>query len=89
MGDIGGIKMPMTEKKRKTDYAWKKKNKANLTCTLYKADADAFRAYAAARGESVQSLLRGYVAQCLGRPLERRGPAPSPPGGDGEEEQDQ
>ena len=64
--------MPMTDKKRKTDAAWKKANKTRIGCTVYKADADAFAAYAAAQGRSVNDLLRGYVAQCLGRPLERR-----------------
>lgn len=64
--------MPMTDKKRATDYAWKRRNKANLTCTLYKSDADDFRAYAAEQGKSVNELFREYVAACLGRPLERR-----------------
>lgn len=81
--------MTMTPKKRITDAKWQAKNFDRIGCKLYKADAEAFRAYAAAHGETVNSLLRGYVAQCLGRPLERRGPAPSPPGGDGKEEQDQ
>ena len=67
--------MPMTDKKRKSDYAWKKANKDRLGVTMYKADADAFRAYAASRGQSVNELLRGFVAECLGRPLERRTPA--------------
>ena len=68
-----------TEKKRKTDYAWKRANKGTLTCTMYKGDVEAFRAYAAARGRSVNDLLREYVAGCLGRPLERR----TGPGGEG------
>ena len=64
--------MPMTEKKRKTDYAWKKANKTRIGCTVYKADAEAFAQYAADHGKSVNDLLRGFVAECLGRPLERR-----------------
>ncbi|MCD8144689.1 MAG: hypothetical protein LUD79_05045 [Oscillospiraceae bacterium] len=61
--------MPMTDKKRKTDAAWKKRNLATIACKLYKNDAEKFRQYAAQQGKSVQSLLQGYVAQCIG-PLE-------------------
>ena len=69
----------MTDRKRKTDAAWKKANRASITCTMYKGDVQAFKAYAAERGKSVNELLREYVATCLGRPLERR---------TGEQEQD-
>lgn len=64
--------MPMTDKKRKSDAAWKQKNIKTVACRLYRADAEAFREYASAQGRSVNDLLREYVAQCLGRPLERR-----------------
>ena len=64
--------MAMTEKKRKTDAAWKRRNISPLTCKVYKADAEEFKAYAAAQGKSVNELLRGFVSDCLGRPLERR-----------------
>lgn len=64
--------MPMTEKKRISDANWKKKNKTNVTCVLYKQDAADFKQYAASQGKSVNELLRGYVSSCLGRPLERR-----------------
>ena len=62
----------MTDKKRKTDAAWKQKNIKTVACRLYRADAAAFQEYAAAQGRSMNDLLREYVAQCLGRPLERR-----------------
>ncbi|MCD8144844.1 MAG: hypothetical protein LUD79_05835 [Oscillospiraceae bacterium] len=39
---------------------------------MYKSDAEAFRAYAQAHNTTVNALLREYVAECLGRPLERR-----------------
>lgn len=65
-------KLSTEEKKKKTDAAWKKKNKITLGCVVYRADAEAFREYAAAQGKSVNELLRGYVSACLGRPLERR-----------------
>lgn len=63
--------MPMTEKKRKTDQAWKKKNLLTIGCKLYRNDAEKFKAYASEQGKSVQELLREYVASCIG-PLERR-----------------
>ena len=66
------------EKKKKTDAAWKKRNKSTLACVVYKADAEDFAAYCAARGMSINEALRVYVAQCIGRPLEKRtGPAGS------------
>ena len=64
----------MTEKKRITDQAWKAKNKKRLGVTLWKSDAEAFEAYAAGRGLSVNGALRECVAEKIGRPLERRGP---------------
>ena len=70
--------MAMTERKRKTDAAWKKANKDRLGVTMYKSDADAFREYAAAQGKSVNELFRGFVSDCLGRPLERRDKAQEP-----------
>lgn len=64
--------MPMTDKKRKTDAAWQKKTYKRLGVKLYKGDAEAFEKYCQEHGESVNSALRAYVAQCLGRPLEKR-----------------
>lgn len=64
--------MPMTEKKRKTDYEWRKKNKKSVACLVYREDADAFAAWCAARGKSVNEVLKEYIAACLGRPLEKR-----------------
>lgn len=64
--------MPMTDKKRRTDAAWKRKTKKRLGVTLYKGDAEAFEEYCNARGLSVNAALREYVAACIGRPLEKR-----------------
>ena len=64
--------MPITEKKKKTDMEWKKKNKKTVTCMLFRDDAAAFEAYCAARGKSVNETLKEFIASCLGRPLERR-----------------
>lgn len=64
--------MPMTEKKRKTDAAWQRKTYKRLGVKLYKNDAEAFEVFCKENGKSVNAALREYVAQCLGRPLERR-----------------
>lgn len=64
--------MPKSEKARISDARWKQKNLLVVGCKLYRGDAQAFKDYAAAQGRSVNDLLREYVAQCLGRPLERR-----------------
>ena len=64
--------MAMTDKKRITDYEWKKRNKKTLTCVVFRKDADDFAAYAAGRGKSVNELLKEYISECLGRPLEKR-----------------
>lgn len=64
--------MAMTDKKKISDARWQAKNFSTLACKVYKADAEAFREYAAAQGKTVNDLLRGYVSACLGRPLERR-----------------
>ncbi len=65
--------MAMTDAKRKTDNAWQKKNYKRLGVKLYKGDAEAFERYCKENGTSVNATLREYVAQCIGRPLEKRG----------------
>lgn len=72
--------MPKSEKARISDGRWKQKNLLVVGCKLYRGDAEAFKAYAAAQGRSVNELLREYVAACLGRPLERRTPPPDDAG---------
>lgn len=73
--------MPVTEKKKKTDMEWKKKNKKTITCLVFREDAAAFEAYCAARGKSVNETLKEFIASCLGRPLEKReGPRKKDPG---------
>lgn len=64
--------MPVSDKKRKTDYEWKKANKGTISCTMYRGDVDAFKNYCAGRGQSVNDNLKEYVSACLGRPLEKR-----------------
>lgn len=64
--------MPKSEKARASDARWKQKNRITIGCSLYRGDAEAFKEYAAAQGRTANDLLKEYVAQCLGRPLERR-----------------
>lgn len=79
--------MAMTDKKRMTDYEWKKANKTTLSATVYRSDAEEFRKYAAARGKSVNELLKEFISDCLGRPLEKRtGPQKKAPAALGETE---
>lgn len=78
--------MAMTDKKRKTDAAWQRKTYKRLGVKLYKGDAEAFEEFCRASGKSVNATLREYVAQCIGRPLERRtgDQEEDAPGADGE-----
>ncbi len=64
--------MAMTDKKRRTDAAWQKKNYKRLGVKLYKGDAEAFEEYCKNNNMSVNAALRKYISNCLGRPLERR-----------------
>ena len=80
--------MAMTEKKRITDYEWKRRNKKTLTCVVFKDDAEKFAAYCAGRGQSVNECLKEYIASCIG-PLEKRtGPQKKAPAAPGETEYD-
>ena len=65
--------MAMTDAKRKSDNAWQRKNYKRLGVKLYKGDAEAFETYCRENNTSVNAALREYVAQCIGRPLEKRG----------------
>lgn len=67
--------MAMTDAKRKTDYAWQKKNYKRLGVKLYKEDAEAFENYCKENGLSVNAALRECVAERIGRPLTIRGEA--------------
>lgn len=64
--------MPLSESRKAANQRWKAQNKATVACTLYKRDAEDFRALARKRGTTVNALLCGYVSQELGRPLEKR-----------------
>lgn len=65
--------MAMTDAKRKSDNAWQRKNYKRLGVKLYKGDAEAFEKFCRENNTSVNAALREYVAQCIGRPLEKRG----------------
>lgn len=57
--------MAVSDKKKKSNAAWDAKNMQNLACKVRIDTADAFKAYAAARGTSVHALLKGFVDRCL------------------------
>lgn len=62
----------MPSSKRAAQNAWKTRNLATIACRVYRADAEEFRRYCEERGQTANELLRAYVAECLGHPLERR-----------------
>ena len=67
--------MATSEKQRQTTNAWQRKNYKRLGVKLYRGDAEAFEEYCRNNNTSVNAALREYVAQCIGRPLEKRGDA--------------
>lgn len=64
--------MPVSDSRRTANQKWKQKNKVTVSCTLYKADAEEFKAIVKAQGKTVNEILSGFVAEVLGRPLEKR-----------------
>lgn len=64
--------MPISERKKETNRNWLKKNTFHVGCNLYREDAEALKAEALRRGTTVNALFRDYVAEILGRPLQKR-----------------
>lgn len=54
-----------TEAQRRAQNTYDAKTYATLTCKIKLEQAEAFRAYAAANGTTVNALLSGFVDQCL------------------------
>ncbi len=65
--------MASTERQKQITNEWQRKNYKRLGVKLYKGDAEAFEEYCRENNTSVNAALREYVAQCIGRPLEKRG----------------
>lgn len=54
-----------TDAERRAQNKWDQANRATLGVRVSKADGDAFRAWCAARGQTVNAALSAYVAECL------------------------
>ena len=54
-----------TDAERRAQNKWDQANRATLGVRVSKADGDAFRAWCAARGQTVNAALSAYVTECL------------------------
>ena len=54
-----------TDAERRAQNKWEQANRVTLGVRLSKADGEAFRAWCAARGQTVNAALSSYVADCL------------------------
>lgn len=59
--------MAVARSKRAANDKWDKENMLTLGCKLSRKDAEAFKAYAAERGVTANTLLKNYVYQCIGK----------------------
>ncbi len=70
--------MAMSEKQKKAHNEWQRKNYKRVGAKLYKGDAEAFEEYCKKNNTSVNAVLKAYISQCIGRPLEKRGEETEP-----------
>lgn len=54
-----------TDAERRAHNKWEQANRVTLGVRVGKADGEAFRAWCAARGITVNAALASYVADCL------------------------
>lgn len=66
-----------TDAERRAQNKWEQANRVTLGVRVTKADGEAFRAWCAARGQTVNAALSSYVADCL-RGDADGGAAPAP-----------
>ena len=66
-----------TDAERRAQNKWDQENRVTLGVRMGKADGAAFRAWCAARGQTVNAALSAYVADCL-RGDADGGAAPAP-----------
>lgn len=59
--------MAVPRAKRAANNKWDKENMLTLGCKISRSDAEAFKAYAAERGVTANTLLKEYVLQCIGK----------------------
>ncbi len=57
--------MPVPESKKAANARWDKKNRGSVACRLNKDQIDAFKAYAASKGKTVNAVLREYILECI------------------------
>lgn len=57
--------MPVSEAKKKANAKWNKKNIVTLSCSASKAEAEAFKAYAAKLGRTPNSLIKEFILSCI------------------------
>jgi len=57
--------MPLTEAKRKANDKYIRENMATIGCKLKKAEASAFKDYAARQGKTVNNVLVDFVRECI------------------------
>lgn len=54
-----------TDAERRAQNKWEQANRATLGVRVTKADGEAFRAWCAERGQTVNAALSAYVTECL------------------------
>lgn len=54
-----------TDAERRAQNKWEQANRVTLGVRMGKADGEAFRAWCAARGQTVNAALSAYVTECL------------------------
>ncbi len=53
------------EAKRKANDKWDKENMATIGCKLRKQESIDFKAYAASRGKTSNTMIKEFVIECL------------------------
>lgn len=62
--------MTISEAQKKSRNKWDKENMTTLGCKVKKAEAEAFKEYAAGQGKTANTVLKEYVIQCIGKDKE-------------------
>ena len=66
LGEGGGIMDTPKKRKRWSEQdKWDKENMATLGCKVKRAEATAFKEYAAQQGKTANTMLKDYVLNCI------------------------
>ena len=57
--------MAVPDSKKKANLKWDNANMATLACKVKKEQAEQFKTYCSNIGETVNSILQDYVAECI------------------------